>query len=117
MIEKLNAGFVNTWVLRNDLMRYAEVGAGTAAAPASQRAANAAESPPANLKRAGLPDDALAFTKRVHEHYTYPVDSLIFDADGKFVGDLAASDILMDFHGGDKRYLELLAKAPAGSSK
>jgi hypothetical protein len=109
VIQKLNAGFVNTWVLRNDMIRYA--------GPGGQEREPIPESQPNDAKQAAVSPDLRAFAREVREHYTYPVDSLIFDADGKFVADLAASDLLMDFSGGDKRYLDLLAKAPGGSSK
>ena len=114
MIEKLNKEFVNTWVLRNDMIHLA--GPAEKKAGAKNDPSDAIPVPNDSAKRGPVSDELRAFARSVREHYTYPVDSLVFDADGKFVGDLSAADLLMDVPG-DKRYLELLEKLERRESK
>jgi hypothetical protein len=109
VIEKLNAGFVSTWVLRNDMIHYAGPEGGKPAGPIPAPR-------PDEKKRAAVSEAVRAFAREVRAHYTYPVDSLLFDADGKFLSDLAASDLLMEFPG-DKKYVEFLSKAAPPGGK
>lgn len=108
MIENLNKEFVNTWVLRNDVFNYA--------GPDAAKKALGPLPPPNAAKRAAASDEVRAFAKLVSEHYTYPVDSMVFDTDGKFVADLAADEVFK-FFPIEVTYLELLGKAARGSGK
>jgi hypothetical protein len=108
VIEKLNKEFVNTWVLRHDVFNYA--------GPDAAKKALGPLPPPNTAKRGAVPDDVRSFSKLVSEHYTYPVDSLVFDADGKFVADLSADEVFK-FFPIEVTYLELLGKATRGAGK
>jgi hypothetical protein len=77
----LNARFVNTWILRRDLMALAK-------------------SEPAN-----------AFAQTLLKQYAYPVDSLLFDEHGAFASHLPADQLLTDSDMGNRKYLGFLERA------
>ena len=102
VIEKLNDKFVSAWVLRQDLASLAGDAAKNAKSPLPL---------PKGTAPASQPDPRLkSFAARVYEKYEYPVDSLLFDAEGGFVEHFPASKMMEDFDA-DTSYLKFLAEA------
>lgn len=110
MIEKLNDKFVNAWVLRHELAAFA----GDALETDNQDAKDRKKKPrlpmPTGAPLPPATPQLKAFAARAYEKYKYPVDSLLFDADGQFAAQFPASD-LMNVLDGDAAYLQFLDKA------
>lgn len=102
VIDELNDKFVNTWILRQDVVRFA----GDAAKGKDPRL------PLPKVAPLPEPVDARlrAFAAEVYANYTYPVDSLLLDADGKFIAHFPASD-LFTYQSPDQSYSQFLQKA------
>jgi hypothetical protein len=77
----LNARFVNTWILRRDLMALA----------------------------ASQPENT--FVQTLLKQYSYPVDSLLFDERGNFTSHMPADQLLTDSDIGERKYLGFLERA------
>ena len=63
VIARLNKGFINSWILRKDLMLLAKKGT-----------------------------DLGKFAAAVLKRYSYPVDNIVLTSEGKFRGHLPAND-------------------------
>ena len=84
IIEKLNQSFVNTWILRRELPRLKE-------AASSRRAKKLAE--------------------KIADLYEYPVDSMVFSAEGEFLGHRSANALMKEMIGMARFYLTFLEES------